>query len=84
MATISLRMDDDTKLAFDRFCESAGLTVSAALNMFIKRVVRDNKLPFEVTGDPFWSEANQARLKESIKEVEAGHYTAHELIDVDD
>ena len=84
MATISLRMDDDTKLAFDGFCESAGLTVSAALNMFVKRVVRDNKLPFEVTGDPFWNDANQARLKESIKEVESGHYTAHELIDVED
>ena len=84
MATISLRMDDDTKLAFDGFCESAGLSVSAAINMFIKRVIRDNKLPFEVTGDPFWSESNQAVLKKSIQEVESGNYAPHELIDVDD
>ena len=84
MGTISVRTDDETKLAFGRFCEYAGISVSSTINMFMKRVVRDNKIPFEVTGDPFWSGTNQAVLKKSIQEVEAGNYTTHELIDVDD
>ncbi|MBO7174349.1 MAG: type II toxin-antitoxin system RelB/DinJ family antitoxin, partial [Spirochaetaceae bacterium] len=36
MASISVRMDDNTKAAFEGFCESVGLTVSAAINMFAK------------------------------------------------
>ncbi len=32
--------------------------------------------------DPFYSPENQARLRQSIAEIEAGHYTEHELIRV--
>ena len=82
MATISIRMDDSTKTSFEGFCESVGLTVSAAVNMFAKIVVRENRIPFEVQGDPFWSEENQARLKESIRHAEEGKLTTHELVEV--
>ena len=67
MATLSIRMNDETKMAFEGFCESVGLTVSAAVNMFAKITLRQNRIPFEVEGDPFWSEENQARLRESIQ-----------------
>ena len=55
MASISVRMDDNTKAAFEGFCESVGLTVSAAINMFAKITLREGRIPFEIAGDPFWS-----------------------------
>ena len=83
MATLSIRMDDCTKTAFEGFCESIGLTVSAAVNMFAKIAVRENRIPFNVSGDPFWSEENQARLWESIKHAKEGKLTEQDLIEVD-
>lgn len=83
MATLSIRMDDSTKTAFEGFCESIGLTVSAAVNMFAKIAVRENRIPFEISGDPFWCEENQARLRKSIKQIEEGKCAVHDLIEVD-
>lgn len=83
MATLSIRMDDFTKTAFEGFCESIGLTVSAAVNMFAKIAVRENRIPFDISGDPFWSEENQARLRKSIKQIEEGKCAVHDLIEVD-
>jgi DNA-damage-inducible protein J len=82
MATVSIRMDDETKAAFEGFCNSVGLSVSAAVNMFAKVTVRENRIPFEITGDPFWSEENQARLRESMAQAKAGKLTKHEISEV--
>ena len=84
MATLSIRMNDSTKTAFEEFCDSVGLTVSAAVNMFAKIVVRENRIPFEITGstDPFWSEENQTRLKLSMQHAKEGKLTKHDLSEV--
>ena len=82
MATVSIRMDDETKAAFEGFCNSVGLSISAAVNMFAKVTVRENRIPFEITGDPFWSEENQARLRESMAQAKAGQLTKHEIPEV--
>ncbi len=36
----NIRMDEETKVAFDKFCNEIGLSVSAAFNIFAKTVVR--------------------------------------------
>lgn len=82
MATVSIRMDDDTKAAFEGFCNSVGISVSAAVNMFAKMTVRENRIPFEITGDPFWSEENQARLRLSMTHAKEGKLTRHEISEV--
>lgn len=88
MATFSVRIDNQTKTAFDKFCEASGLTISGAINIFIKAVVKENKIPFEITGeqkisdDPFWQNPeNVQRLKASVDEIEKGNFTVHELIE---
>ena len=82
MATVSIRMDDSTKTAFEGFCDSIGLTVSAFFNMTAKVALRENRIPFEVKADPFWSEENLAVLRESIKQINEGKYSQHDLIEV--
>lgn len=47
-ANVNIRMDEETKLAFDKFCDEIGLSVSAAFNIFAKKVVREQRIPFEL------------------------------------
>ena len=35
--------------AFDKFCSEIGLSVSSAFNIFAKTVVREQRIPFELT-----------------------------------
>ena len=83
MATISIRTNDERKYSFEGFCESIGITVTSAFNMFMTACLRENKIPFELKSDPFWSEENQARLRESIKQIEEGKFSSHDLIEVE-
>ena len=46
---VNIRMDTATKQAFDRFCSEIGISVSSAFNMFAKTVVREQRIPFEIT-----------------------------------
>ena len=83
--TLTARVDELDKAAFDDFCASVGLTASAAINMYVKVVVRDRKLPFEVKQiDPFFSTTNQAHLMKSIQQLGEGKGAAHKLIEGDE
>ena len=46
---VNIRMDEATKIAFDKFCAEIGLSVSSAFNIFAKTVVREQRIPFELT-----------------------------------
>jgi DNA-damage-inducible protein J len=86
MATtsITIRMDENLKKQAETLFEDMGLNMTTAFTIFTKAVVRQGKIPFEIAADPFYSEANQARLMKSIAQLEAGKGTARELIEVDD
>ena len=85
MAMLNIRMDDKTKNAFEKFCDSVGLTVFAAVNLFAKKVVCTHEIPFKICEpDPFWSEENQAFLKKAVADIKNGvNVSEHELIEVD-
>jgi len=40
-----MRADPNVKAVFEQICDEIGLSVNAALNIFVKRVVRDRKIP---------------------------------------
>ncbi len=48
---INIRMDEATKVAFDKFCREIGLSTSAAFNIFAKTVVREQRIPFALTAE---------------------------------
>lgn len=85
-ATISARIDENDKMAFDDFCADVGLNTSAAINLFVKAVLRERRIPFEIaqSSDPFYSDTNQLHLMKAIQELRDGKGTAHELIEVED
>ena len=85
LSTITARVDENDKVNFDTFCSSVGLTSSAAINIYVKTVLRERRIPFEIKQeDPFFSLDNQAYVLKSVKELRAGKGTAHELIEDSD
>lgn len=85
MAQISLRVDDEVKRNAERTLDEIGLSMSAAINIFLKTVARENRIPFELTGDPFYSKENMAELEKRIENINSGKSTLkeHELIEVE-
>lgn len=84
--TITARVDASDKSKFDSFCSNVGINASTAINMFVKAVLRENRIPFEIAQnpDPFFSETNMAHVRKSVQELREGKGTVHELIEVDD
>ena len=81
VATITARIDSVDKALFDQFCSSVGLTSSAAINLYVKKVVRECRIPFEIEADPFYSEPNMEFMREGIRQLNAGNGVEHELIE---
>jgi len=81
--TLSIRMDADIKKRFDAFCADAGMNATVAVNMFARAVLREQRIPFEISGsdDPFYSVKNQTRLKAAMEQLDAGKGVSHELFE---
>lgn len=48
-ATFSIRMDETLKKQFDSLCSDFGMNATTAFNIFAKAVVRERKIPFEIS-----------------------------------
>lgn len=66
-SNISIRIDDNLKQKFDSLCEEFGLTMSTAINIFVRTVVREQRIPFEISMNNLTSETIKA-----IEDVENG------------
>lgn len=51
MAQISVRVDDETKRDAEQVCEEIGMSISTAINIYLKRLAREGRIPFEVKAD---------------------------------
>lgn len=70
--TLNVRMDEETKHSFDAFCTNIGLTASAAVNLFVKTVIREHRIPFEITDRP--NGETIAAIEEMEWEMRSGNY----------
>lgn len=84
-AMVNFRMDPILKRDMEQTCKNMGLTMTAAFTMFAVKVTREQRIPFEIVGDPFYSEQNLDRLRKSIEDVNSGKTTLkeHDLIEVE-
>ena len=46
---VNIRMDADLKNEFDLFCKEIGLTMTTAINIYVKKVVDEQRIPFELS-----------------------------------
>ena len=81
---INIRMDEELKKQFDKFCSDVGMTMTTAICVFAKMAVKEQRIPFEIKADPFYSKENIERLEKSVADLNAGKGTKHDLIEVED
>ena len=83
MAQISLRVDDDVKHGAEQALNDIGLSMATAINVFLRKVAREKRIPFELSADPFYSESNIRYLERKKREIDEGraHFSEHDLIE---
>ena len=85
MTNVTIRMDERLKQQSEALFSEMGLSMTTAITMFIKQAVREQRIPFEIRVDPFYSAQNMERLRRAAADMEAGrNISEHELIEVDD
>ena len=83
-ATISIRVDQTLKNKFDSLCETFGLSATAAFNIFMKTVVRERRIPFEIRADADNSPRQMAQdafeaMRQSLAQSGIGEMTLDEI-----
>ena len=81
---VNIRMDAELKKQFDKFCSDIGMTMTTAICVFAKKVVKEQRIPFEITADPFYSSANIKRIEKAAKDLDNGKGKKHNLVEVTD
>ncbi len=81
---VNIRMDAELKKQFDKFCSDIGMSMTTAICVFAKKAVKEQKIPFEITADPFYSSANIKRLEKAVADLDAGKGKKHEIMEVKD
>lgn len=84
---VNIRMDEDLKNSMEETCRELGMNITTAFTIFVKKVSREKRIPFEVSIDPFYSDRNIEAIKNSVVEMETGKViekTFEELEELED
>lgn len=54
MAQIDVNVDDEIKREAEEVLNEIGMPLSTAINVFLKTVARENRIPFEFSDDLFY------------------------------
>ena len=69
---MNLRIDEDLKKSLEATCHTLGMNMTTAVTIFARKVVREQRIPFEVSVDPFYSESNMAAIDEAADQITRG------------
>ena len=61
---VNIRMDAELKHQFETFCEDMRMSLTTAINLFVKKAVREYRIPFEI-GAPRPSEETSRAIAEA-------------------
>ncbi len=80
---VNFRIDEENKKEMEQICNELGITMTTAFNIFVKKMIREKRIPFEVSIDPFYSESNMKYLEKVISDIDSGKakLEEHELIE---
>lgn len=70
VANVNVRVDSEVKAAAEIVFKKLGITMSSAINMFLRQAINDNGLPFQ----PIITELNQ----ETLDTIEEGRRLARD------
>lgn len=83
MAQVSFRIDDKIKRDAEQVCDDIGISMSAAITIYLKRLGKERRIPFDLVADPFYSSKDIEVLDRRIADIKVGkNVSEHELIEV--
>ena len=74
-----MHIEDKVKKEAEEACAEIGLSLSTAINIYLIKLGRERRIPFEVSADPFYSQENMDRLRKSVAQMESTGGTVHEV-----
>ena len=82
-ALINFRIDEQMKKELEDICRDLGMNMTTAFTIFAKKMIREKRIPFDVSIDPFYSDENMNYLKRVISDIESGKakLQEHDLIE---
>lgn len=80
---LSVRVDEKDKKDFEVFCNNTGMNISTAINLFIKTVLREGRIPFQISTKDYKKYVNE-KIKEAENELLKGGktYKAEEVLEI--
>ncbi len=72
MSTITIRVNEELKDQAEEVFESIGINTTTAFVIFMKSVIREGKIPFELKADPFYRRENTEELKRRVYALDNG------------
>lgn len=79
-ANVQVRMDADLKKAAENMFKGMGLSMSAAINLFIRQSVVQGKIPFEILSADIPNEVTRRAMEDTM----AGRKLSREFNTVDE
>jgi len=81
---VNFRMDEDLKKSMEQTCQSLGMNMTTAFTIFAKKMSREQRIPFEVSVDPFYSSRNMMAIDEAAKQIECGQVVVKTMEELED
>ena len=69
---VNIRMDENLKKSMEHTCRTLGMNMTTAFTIFAKKVSREQRIPFDVSVDPFYNERNMAAIDEAEEQIKQG------------
>lgn len=76
---LTVRMDEELKQEFDDFCADVGMNSSVAVTLFVRTVLRERRIPFEITNRPPLGTVSAVRAGD--KELDEGRLPEYDSVD---
>lgn len=51
MTDVNIRSNKNTKESFEAICENVAISMTAAINLFITKVIKEQRIPFEINNN---------------------------------
>ena len=64
---MTVRMDNQQKVQFDRLCEQFGMSANTAINIFVRAVIRSKSIPFAIKAKE--EDDVTAKAREAFKRI---------------
>ena len=78
VVSTNIKIEAELKQDAQKLFEDLGMTLSTAVNIFLRQAVREQGIPFRI-GDPFYSANNQRALQHATDEIHTGKVVVKSL-----